>query len=299
MTQTSSSFQSRARRIAGIGLASGAALALMATAAPSAQADQTSPSSDRSRPGSYIIGGSQVADGTYPFMTALMFKGSGSGRDRQFCGGSLINPVVVMTAAHCVEGMKPKDLELAVGRTVLSSKQGKLRNVHDIVVHPRYGKGEAGYDLALLEMSKPVEGTAPIRMPTPGTDALIKPGAKATVIGWGNTNTEVPKYANRLRQVKVPLLSHDECKVAYDAYNKKVEICAGVEGKDSCQGDSGGPMFRTVPGRTPIQIGVVSWGDGCAAQGAPGVYTSLSSAKLWKTLEESRDGKRLKNMVFN
>ncbi|MGP3951692.1 S1 family peptidase [Streptomyces sp. 7N604] len=302
----------RAKRIAAAGLASTAAVALVAAAAPLAQAadkaGSAAPSGDRSKPSARIIGGTDVSNDAYPFMTALLSKGPGSAQKRQFCGGSLISQDVVMTAAHCVEGMEAKDLQVAVGRTVLSnSQQGQIRNARPsegegdpggIVVHPRYTKGNAAYDMAFVELAKPVRGIAPIKLPTPGTDALIRPGAKAIVTGWGNTDTEMPHFPDRLREVKVPLLTHDECKVSYDSYDAKVNICAGLEGKDSCQGDSGGPLFRNVPGRQqPIQIGIVSYGDGCAAQGAPGVYTSVSSAKLWDTLSESAEGKSLKEKL--
>lgn len=162
-----------------------------------------------------------------------------------------------------------------------------------MVVHPRYLKGQEAYDVAFIQLSKPVRGISPIALPTQGTDALIRPGQKATVSGWGNTDTELPNTPDRLREVKVPILSHAECKTSYGEYDSKVNFCAGVETKDSCQGDSGGPIFRHVPGRrAPIQVGVVSYGEGCGAQGAPGVYTSVSSSKLWKTLDESAGGRR-------
>jgi secreted trypsin-like serine protease len=295
----------RVQRIAVAGLAAGASVALVAGAAPTAQAGQSAPSGERSKPSIRIIGGTETSNDAYPFMTALLEKGPGNARKRQFCGGSLISEDVVMTAAHCVQGREAKDLQVAVGRTVLSnSQQGQVRNPlpsegegdpGGILVHPRYTKGDKAYDMAFIELAKPVTGIVPIKQPTVGTDALIRPGAKATVTGWGNTDTELPHFPDRLREVKVPIVSHDECKVSYDTYNAKVNFCAGVEGKDSCQGDSGGPIFRKVPGRQqPIQIGIVSYGDGCAAQGAPGVYTSTSSAKLWDTLNESPEGRKLK-----
>lgn len=285
-----------ARRITTAALAAGAALGLAATSVGTAHAAD---SADRGRPGTRIIGGTEQPDGKHPFMAALLQKGTGNPHDRQFCGGSLLEPGIVMTAAHCVEGTKPKEIETVVGRTVLSNKnQGELRNVAEIVVHPRYAKGEGAYDLALLMLEEPVEGVAPVNLPTAGTDALIRPGAKATVIGWGNTNTEVTNYPDRLRAVDVPIVSHIECKASYPQYDSKVNMCAGVEGKDSCQGDSGGPIFRKLQGRKGVfQVGITSYGDGCAAQGAPGVYTYTGSAKLWDTLEESAAGKRAMRLL--
>ncbi|MBT2507670.1 serine protease [Streptomyces sp. ISL-98] len=287
----------QSRQITAAGMAAGVALSLSISAAGTAQAAPVA--KDGGRPGAYIIGGVEKPNGSYPFMTALLNKGNGSPVDRQFCGGSLLSQDVVMTAAHCVEGTKAKTIELTVGRTVLSDKrQGSLRNVSEIVVHPRYANGQEAYDMALLVLDKPVTGIAPVVLPTQGTDALIRPGASATVAGWGNTNTEIPSFPDRLRAVNVPVLSHIECKATYPGYDKRVNVCAGVEGKDSCQGDSGGPLFRKLPGRQGVyQIGVVSYGDGCAEQGAPGVYTYTGSAKLWKTLDESAKGKKVKRLL--
>ncbi|WP_455361455.1 S1 family peptidase [Streptomyces sp. SYSU K21746] len=286
----------RARRTTSVGLASSAALVLVATAVTTATA-QPVPSEERTRPSIKIIGGVQQPDSAHPWMAALLTKGSANPAKRQFCGGSLISGDAVLTAAHCVMGAPAKQIEVTVGRTVLSNKrQGQLRGVKNIVVHPRYLKGDPAYDLAVLELAKPVTGIAPVKMPTAGTDALLRPGAQAKVIGWGNTDTEVPSFPDRLRGVEVPLLAHAECTATYPDYNKAVNICAGVEGKDSCQGDSGGPLFRKVSGRT-YQIGIVSYGDGCGEQGAPGVYASTSSAELWNTLAESPEGKRIKKRL--
>ncbi|WP_030678134.1 S1 family peptidase [Streptomyces sp. NRRL B-1347] len=285
------SFPSRPKRAAAAGLAGAAALAMVATGAPAAHA---------------IVGGTEVSNDAYPFMVAVLDKGPGSVKDRQFCGGSLVAPDTVMTAAHCLvddagKPVKPKTIQAAVGRTVLSnSKQGQIRNVAKggILVHPRYLQGKDAYDVAFIQLSKPVRGISAVKLPTQGTDSLLRPGQKATVAGWGNTDTELTHQPDRLRQVRVPILSHAECKTSYGEYDTKVNFCAGVEGKDSCQGDSGGPIFRKVPGReAPLLIGVVSYGDGCGDQGAPGVYTSTSSAKLWKTLGDTAEAKRVKRSL--
>lgn len=281
------------RTLSGV-VATSAALGLALASVSTAHA---ATSADRDRPSPRIIGGTEQADGAYPFMAAVLSKGEESPFDRQFCGGSLLSSTVVMTAAHCVEDTKPEDIETTVGRTVLSQEdQGQLRNVTDIVVHPRYTDGELAYDVAFLTLDKPVRGIAAVHLPTAGTDALLRPGAQATVIGWGNTDTEIPSYADRLRAVDVPILSHVECTATYPEYDKEVNVCAGVEGKDSCQGDSGGPMIRKVQGRV-YQIGITSYGLGCAEQGAPGVYTYPGSDELWNTLEESDKGKKIKRLL--
>ncbi|MCW1249202.1 serine protease [Acaricomes phytoseiuli] len=255
-----------------------------------------------------IIGGKAVANDAYPFMASLQFSG------RSFCGASLVAPRVVMTAAHCVTSQdeltglpvpNTAGVSVVVGRTALSNmNQGVERGVLSllgkdlVVIHPRYLQGDAAYDVAFVYLDRSVSGIVPVKLPTKGTDALLRPGQKATVIGWGNTDTELSNFPDRLRQVQVPILSQDECKISYDSFNPDVNFCAGVQGKDSCQGDSGGPIFRQIPGRdTAYQTGVVSYGAGCGDQGAPGVYVSLSSAKLWDTLAESRDGQRIKNSL--
>lgn len=216
---------SRAPRAALASATAATALALVATSAPAANA---------------IIGGTEVSNDAYPFMVAVLEKGSGSAFDRQFCGGSLIAPDTVMTAAHCLvddagKPVKAKTVQVAVGRTVLSkSGQGQIRNARtkgtgsrgSIVVHPRYLKGQEAYDVAFIQLDKPVRGISPVKLPTQGTDSLLRPGQKATVAGWGNTDTAMTHTPDRLRQVKVPILSHNECKVSYDGYSSKVNFCS-------------------------------------------------------------------------
>ncbi|WP_275895852.1 S1 family peptidase [Austwickia chelonae] len=253
-----------------------------------------------SRPGSdstKIIGGSAASKGEFPFMVSLQDKSG------HFCGGSLYRSAMVLTAAHCVEsivadsedrGIPVSEVKVVVGRTSHSDttegveRKIKLREVTKeprITIHPNY-KLETGFDLAIVHLDKAVTGIKPVRIPTRGTDSLIAPGSEATVIGWGNTDTLNENFPDRLRRVDVPVISHEEC-LANDPrdININVEICAGRKGKDSCQGDSGGPLLRKVPGRDEyIQIGVVSRGAGCAAQGGPGVYTYLGSQLLWRTM---------------
>ena len=278
------------RKRIGLALAGVALVAsgLVGTTAATARADDDSGDREE-RASSRIIGGTAVPNDAYPFMASLQFAGEA------FCGGSLVAPRVVMTAAHCVTGADPLSglpvpdvdgVTVTVGRTVLSDgSQGQDRGLAGadaggpVVVHPRYLQEDEAYDLAFVTLDRP---------------ALLRPGQSATVIGWGNTDTALGNFPDRLRQVQVPMLATEECELSFDSFRPGVNMCAGVVGKDSCQGDSGGPLFRRPPARdTAYQIGVVSYGDGCGEQGAPGVYVSLSSADLWDTLAESPEGKAI------
>jgi secreted trypsin-like serine protease len=244
-----------------------------------------------------VVGGTAVANGTYKFQAALLGQTFGSDDwQRQYCGGSLITSFAVLTAAHCVEFVGPgdefpldiADLRVVVGRTVLTSDQGQKRRVVDIAIHPRYDPITARFDVAIVYLRTPIVGIDPIDLVTPGTDALERPGRPAIATGWGNTIAQPVgpgeggvHYPDRLREVTVPIVSHAECATAYGAdgnnyIHKTSMLCAGLTGKDTCQGDSGGPLF--VPAITGgyIQIGITSWGAGCAATGYPGVYTRLS-----------------------
>ncbi|MFH8795760.1 trypsin-like serine protease [Streptomyces sp. NPDC017941] len=154
------------------------ALALVAANAPAANA---------------VIGGTEVPNDAYPFTVAVLDKGPGSVKDRQFCGGSLVAPDTVMTAAHCLvddrrKPVKPKAVQTAVGRTVLSrAGQGRIRDVAEdgILVHPRYLRGKDAYDLAFIKLSKPVRG--PSRPATPPSPRRSAPAADRRARCGGRT----------------------------------------------------------------------------------------------------------------
>jgi secreted trypsin-like serine protease len=228
-----------------------------------------------------IIGGEPADFGEYPFMVALLFEPTaGSDFDKQYCGGSLIASRWVLTAAHCVDFLNsPDEVVVAVNRTNLDSTQGQRVAVRDFFIHPDWDPDLLSPDVALVQLAKPVNGVAPIQIAGPSDDGFEAAGTLLTVIGWGNTSTTgQASFPDALREVVVPVVADARCdELNHGLVTPETQLCAGEKGIDSCGGDSGGPLFATTSGGTRIQVGIVSWGIGCAKNRYPGVYTEVNS----------------------
>lgn len=224
-----------------------------------------------------IVGGN-VAPHIYPYMASLQVK---NGKKwEHFCGASLIKPTILLTAAHCVKYLPAKpgtNYRAVLGKYVLSSKNTQgvyTRSLTKIVIHPDYNT--MNNDLALITI--PIISNIPninITMPTPPPSTML------TVIGWGYTTEGSGKTSDVLMQVNVPIVSLTICKKSYPSVTSQ-NVCAGYQqgGKDSCSGDSGGPLFFNQSGNIQ-QVGIVSYGKGCAEPNYYGVYTSVSYYRSW------------------
>jgi len=236
------------------------------------------------KPDPRIIGGEPADFGEYPFMVALLFEPiQGNDFQKQYCGGSLISSRWVLTAAHCADFLEsPSEVAVAVGRTHLNSTEGERRAVRSIHVHPDWDPNVISPDVALLELARPVNRIAPIRLAGTADDVFEAAGTPLTVIGWGNTDTRpaFSTFPDELREVVVPVVSDADCDFAYSGFvTVETQLCAGEKGVDSCQGDSGGPLFATSGG-TEIQMGIVSYGFSCGKQHFPGVYSEVNSPTI-------------------
>ena len=227
-----------------------------------------------------IVGGTPVPNGKYPFMAVLVVGNSDGSTG--LCGGSLIDANSVLTAGHCL--VDAVSVDLALGRTVISQNQGQLRFATAAFLHPGFDmNSNFRNDAAVLRLNAAVTGIRPIRLSAETQNFLETPGRRLTVAGWGTTR-EGGSTTDRMREVSVPVVRDATAQRAYASqspvlrYFPTLMVAAGVRGKDSCQGDSGGPLF--YPGATRTQVGIVSYGLGCARAGFPGVYTEVNYAGI-------------------
>ncbi|CAI5707559.1 unnamed protein product [Peronospora effusa] len=195
-----------------------------------------------------ILGGNIVPSGTKTYTTGVRPTANGT----NFCGGSLITPTHVLTAAHCMAG----DIQyVSVGTHFVSgTEDGEQLKVVKKIRHPKYASETNSYDFLVLELEQ-ASSFSPIAL-AKADDSDIAGGGNVTVMGWGATS-QGGNLSIELLRIDVPLLD-----------------------MDACQGDSGGPLIAEQSSED-VLIGVVSWGDGCGRAGYPGVYARVSVAKEW------------------
>ncbi|MFG3658528.1 S1 family peptidase [Streptomyces sp. NPDC047706] len=247
----------RARRAAALVAAVAAAAATALVASPAAVAAPQP-----------IVGGTTTTTTAYPFMMQI----TDASQD-QFCGGTLVSPTKVVTAAHCVVGESTGSVRVVGGRTYLDGTNGTVSRVSKIWIHPSYSDVTNGDDVAVLTLSTSMPYTAAKYVSSSQT-SVYAAGTTARVLGWGTTS-QSGSSSDQLRTATVPTVSDSRCRGSYGSdFVAGDMVCAGYTsgGMDTCQGDSGGPLL--IGG---VLAGITSWGEGCAQAGYPGVYTRLTT----------------------
>jgi len=230
-----------------------------------------------------IVGGEPVDHcANYPYQVSIQRKSLMTGGFSHFCGGSLINSNTVLTAGHCVNGRSASAISVVVGTHKLDSsgREGVRRSASNITVHEKYNSRDVDYDIAIIKLEKSLDMSpdcvTAVRLPKQNQE--IQPGSMCYATGWGTTS-EGGSTSATLRAVSVPIVTQEECKESYGEEDITPRmLCAGLKdgGKDSCQGDSGGPL--TCNG---VQMGITSWGYGCARPDFYGVYTRVAHFSDW------------------
>ncbi|MEU0644291.1 trypsin-like serine protease [Streptomyces umbrinus] len=235
----------------------------------------------------FIIGGGETTIASAPWMVQLGYSDPATGNG-YFCGGTLVAPNKVLTAAHCVAGLDwVSNGAVLAGTTDLDDyATGTPAGVYRQWTHPRYNEATAQNDIAVLTLDRPLEQQW-LRLAASDDSALYKAGTAATVYGWGLTSgAEDATLSTKLKKASLPLVADSTCNSAMQAVLGDDEFiegsmtCAGTpatgadEGTNSpCNGDSGGPL---VVGNKIV--GIVSWGvAGCTGKGAYPVFTKVSS----------------------
>lgn len=228
-----------------------------------------------------IIGGEEAKQGEYNYMTSMQFNG------RHSCGASFIGGKWVLTAAHCVDGQSGpgNGLEVLIGASdFTNTSDGRRVAVKYVYVHSEYNTPvDTNNDMALLELVETIDLPA-IKVISKSEADNLTEGTMLTVTGWGDVLTDGEEYPDKLMQVNVPLVSNETCNLpaSYNGEITDAMICAGHKegGKDSCQGDSGGPLVIKREGEY-FQVGVVSFGEGCAQPDKYGVYAAAFNYHEW------------------
>jgi secreted trypsin-like serine protease len=249
-------------------------------------------------PTSRIVGGSATTISRFPWHTGIAFRASvssGNGFQRQFCGGTLLTPTYVLTAAHCLHGngafTSPALYSVITGRTALSSSRGQEIDFEtyfvpvDALGNPLFNPSGFDFDFVLVKLSAP-SVSATIQIAGPDERATWAAGQPAIVTGWGDTAEGAGIFPDVLRVGRVSIVDDLACGNSYAAAGTTIQadtmLCAGRAGGgvDTCQGDSGGPMVVPIAGGGYRLVGDTSFGIGCARPGFPGIYGRLADDTL-------------------
>ncbi|XP_049772291.1 brachyurin-like [Schistocerca cancellata] len=239
-----------------------------------------------------VVGGSEAAEGSVPYQAAIYLTIDGLD---YFCGGSLIAPSFVLTAAHCTVNVTEYTVILG-GYRVFEASDGvnhitRTMDSSAAIVHPQYVARKKMNDIALLKLSEPVplsEKIKTVRLPSISQSTLTFEEETATVSGWGKYNDSVDYMSPVLKTAQTKVTSLPVCQVYYLTLLYGVQtnqICtispSESEYASPCDGDSGGPLVVVEADGQPTLVGAVSFGISSCESHFPSVYARVTSHLQW------------------
>jgi secreted trypsin-like serine protease len=238
------------------------------------------------RPGVRILNGRPAPPNAFQYQVAIVFSGADSPLYGLHCGGTLIDPKWVLTAAHCFNPDTQRgDFQVFTGSRKLS-EGGRLISIANIVRN-NYDPTTNERDVALVKLETPIADQTPMSLADSVLEAQ-KTTRIVTISGWGVTAEGSSIASDDLQFAFVPLIDNSVCRTDYgnlpSQQRKDIKddmICAGEGKADACQGDSGGPLIIKTSGNKPYLEGVVSWGEGCNRARFPGVYARVPNYIPW------------------
>ncbi|CAL8248740.1 unnamed protein product [Lota lota] len=234
---------------------------------------------------SRIVGGQNAELGEWPWQVSLHFMARG-----HVCGASIISDRWLLSAAHCFKTSSPEN-HLTANWKAFSGLQDQakqagaaVRTLKSIITHPSYNPMTYDYDIAVLELSEPLKFSNTIQpVCLPARTHVFPPGLPCWVTGWGTLREGAQKISQQLQKAEVKIINDTVCNVVTEGQLTSRMLCSGFlsGGVDACQGDSGGPLVCFEDNAKWYQVGIVSWGEGCARRNKPGVYSRVTKLRDW------------------
>ncbi|XP_021957380.1 serine protease 27 [Folsomia candida] len=270
-----------------------------------------------------IVGGEDAKMNEFPWQAAIVYAGTRQPK----CGASVLNDRYILTATHCFwfDGMQADEVEVLIHAYILDmtkkdiakdvklGEMGSIRGsgynlklktdeeektqryrVAEIIMHPLFTE-QYDYDFALLRLEKKIDLTAsdsptPICLPPPNLPDATFEDTNPWVVGWGMPDENAGGTTRVLQKLSVPILPLKRCQKWLPGLVTQRMICAGFEEgkKDACTGDSGGPLILKQSNKQWWQIGIVSWGEGCAGYHKPGLYSRVTEMHQWLSYQANK-----------
>ncbi|XP_053548916.1 chymotrypsinogen B [Bombina bombina] len=222
-----------------------------------------------------IINGEDAVPHSWPWQVSLQ-----DNTGFHFCGGSLLNELWVITAAHCT--VYPNSDVAVLGEHSRVSNEENIQRIGiaKVLEHPDYSNSISA-DVTLLKLKTPaVLGPHVSPVCLPAKQDVFPENLKCITTGWGRPSTGSFASAIILQQVALPIVGEEDCKKQWGSSVTESMICAGAAGASSCHGDSGGPLVCQI-GDSWSLVGIVSWGSSSCNIKLPAVYSRVTYVRQW------------------